>query len=139
MKRQLTRIYSIVAPWISLKVVFQPVKKLSMLSKLKDPVPLLDCCNVVYKVSCEECSSFYVGMTTRRLRQRLKEHASQSSSALYRHMSETGHKINFDKPDILTKDSCKSKLLIKESLKIKDLCAYKSLNGTSGSFELYLW
>ena len=92
-----------------------------MLSRLKDPVPILNSSNVVYRVKCEDCSAFYVGMTTRRLRQRLKEHACQPSSALYRHMSETDHRVLFDKPDILATDSCKTKLLIKESLKIKGL------------------
>ena len=139
LKRQLVRIYRAVAPWISITVVFQPINKLASLSRLKEPVPILKRSNVVYQVNCSDCNAFYIGMTTRRLHQRLSEHASQSASALYRHASETGHSLQYDEPNILAMDSVRSKLLIKESLKIKELCAYKSLNGNSGSFELYLW
>ena len=120
-------------------MTFQPINKLASLSKLKDPVPVLKRSNVVYQVNCSDCNAFYVGMTTRRLQQRLSEHAGQSCSALYRHASETGHSVQFEDPQILAMDTFKSKLLIKESLKIKELCAYKSLNGNTGSFELYLW
>ena len=94
---------------------------------------------MVYKVNCGACNAFYVGMTTRRLQQRLSEHSTQSTSALFRHAEETGHTLCMDTPEIIASDSLKSQLLIKESLKIKELCAYKSLNGNIGSYELHLW
>ena len=120
-------------------MIFRPINKLTSLCKRKDHFPVLEHSNVVYQVSCIGCDSFYVGMTTRRLHQRLKEHKNNTSSALHKHVSETGHSMNYNEPTILAMDNNKTKLFIKESLKIKELCAYKSLNGNTGSFELYLW
>ena len=78
-------------------------------------------------------------MTTRRLRQRLHEHADQDTSALFKHASDTGHCIDFDAATVLASDSNKIGLLIKETLKIKELGAYRSLNRNTGSFDLQLW
>ena len=112
---------------------------LGRLSKLKSPFSILQCSNVVYKFACKECPAFYVGMTTRRLSQRLEEHKCTVSSALYRHGGETSHEIDFANPVILDKDSVKTRLLIKETLHIQDTGASKSLNRNVGSFELKLW
>ena len=95
--------------------------------------------NVVYKVVCSECDSFYVGMTIRRLEQRMSEHSSNKDGPLLKHTATSGHSINFTDPKILATDSFKTRLYIKETLKIIDLCAFKSLNGNAGSFELKLF
>ena len=137
--RQLKRIYKAVLPCVELLVIFKPSCKLNRLCKLKSSYPRLTCSNVIYKVNCKDCSDFYVGLTTRRLDQRMKEHASSDSSALFKHQLETDHSIGFDLPDVLASDVCKTRLFIKESLKILELKAFKSLNGNQGSFELKLW
>ena len=80
-----------------------------------------------------------MGLTTRRLQQRLKEHSSCENSALFKHSMDTGHTINFSNPEVIASDQIKIRLSIKESLKIKELAAYRSLNGNQGSFELKLW
>ena len=128
-----------VAPWIELFVVFKPICKLNVLSRLKDKVPLCSKSHVVYKVNCSQCQEFYIGMTCRRLKDRLLEHSSSDASALYNHSASTKHVINFDSPEILAKDLLKSRLLIKERLKIQELHAYSSLNRNVGSYELKLW
>ena len=138
-KRQLTRLVSSVAPWIKLQVVFKAAMKLSALSKLKSQIPLLSNSHVVYKVNCKDCREFYVGMTCRRLQQRMKEHSESDTSALYRHCSACGHMAEFESPEIFAKDSNKSRLYIKEVLLIRDLKAYRTLNGNTGSTELNLW
>ena len=57
-------------------------------------------------------------MTRRRLHKRLKEHETRQYSAVYKHMSENNHKIDFSNPNILPNDCNKSTLFVKESLNI---------------------
>ena len=106
-RRQLTRIVSAVAPSIHLLVIFKPLFKLSVLSRLKCPFTLLSNSNVVYRVDCSKCSEFYIGMTTRRLEQRMAEHADSSTSALYQHRVSSNHIVNFEKTQILATSSSK--------------------------------
>ena len=137
--RQLKRMLKTVTPWINLRLVFSPVCKLTTLTKIKCPIPIISQSNVVYRINCKECKNFYIGKTNRRLSQRLKEHASSESSALTKHSIESGHIIDFGSPQVLCKDLVHNRLLIKESLKIKEFSAYKSLNGNMGSFDLMLF
>ena len=48
-------------------------------------------------------------------------------------------KINYDNPKVLASDTIKIRLQVKETLLIKDLAAYKSLNVNIDSFECKLW
>ena len=102
-------------------------------------IPLLCKSGLVYKVRCSECNEFYVGLTTRQLKQRLTEHASTSTSAIHRHSLVRKHVIDFQNPEVLNTDCIKSRLYIKEALCIKETCAFRSLNGNTGSVELSLW
>ena len=98
--------------------------------------------HLVYKVNCTQCSDFYIGMTCHRLKDRLSEHASSDTSAVFKHTCDTGHVImvmDFESPEVLAKDMYKSRLLIKETLKIKEYHATKSLNRNTGSYDLSLW
>ena len=131
--------FAVVAPWVELCIVFKPIFKLACLSKLKDQLATKAKSHLVYKVNCTQCKDFYIGMTCRRLEDRLSEHASSDASALFRHTAETGHVIGYDVPEILAMDNIKSRLLVKETLKIHELHAIKSLNRNVGSFELKLW
>ena len=139
LKRQLKRMFSAVIPWADLHIIFKPAFKLGCLSKLKDRIPKYAMSHLVYKVNCKHCSDFYIGMTCRRLKDRLSEHASSEASALFRHASETGHAIDFEAPEILAKDIFKTRLLIKETLMIQQYHAFRSLNRNTGSFDLRLW
>ena len=138
-KRQITRLVKSLVPSIHVNFIFVPVCKLFKLSKLKCQIPTLSRSSVVYKVECSECNEFYVGMTTRRLQQRLKEHSQSDSSALRRHALDANHDIDFANASIMATDQYRSRLYVKESLCIKDVSAYLSLNGNIGSMELKLW
>ena len=138
-QRQIKRIYACIAPCLDITVIFKPVYKLSKLSKLKSRLDLLSNSGVVYKVNCDNCVEFYIGMTTRRLRERMSEHKESDCSAIQKHMTSCGHKMNLDSPEILGSDSLQSRLYIKEALFIKDYSAYNSLNGTLRSCDLKLW
>ena len=93
----------------------------------------------MYKINCKDCNEFYIGKTYRRLSQRIKEHSTTEASALTKHALLTNHTIDFDNPEVLAKDLRHTRLLIKETLKIKELGAFKHLNGNSGSFDLILF
>ena len=131
--RQLKRLYSKIAPWTKLILIFKPIRKLNILSNLKSPYNLLSHSSVVYKVSCLDCTEFYIGMTQRILQIRLNEHQKSSTSAIYNHIHETKRNINFTCPHILASDQIKLRLQIKEQT------AYKSLNQNTGSFPLMFW
>ena len=94
LQRQLGRMCQAVFPCVELTVIFKPAYKLSKLCKLKSLFPLLSNSNVIYKVNCATCSDFYVGLTSRRLEQHMKEHSTCEYSALLRHHMKTGHSIS---------------------------------------------
>ena len=121
-QRQIKRVLHAVAPLSSLRMIFKPAHKLSELCKLKCRIPLFSRSGVVYKVDCACCDAFYVGMTSRRLKQRMEEHRDNSESALCRHARECGHTIRFENPSIQGSDAVTECLNVKEAFKIKGTC-----------------
>ena len=65
-------------------MVFKPTVRLKILSKLKSVIPTLNRSIVVYKI-CQDCNEFYIGLTTRRLHKRMKEHMKRKYFAVYKH------------------------------------------------------
>ena len=139
LKRQLTRLYAKLAPWLKLNFIFFASNRIKKLSKLKCQLPVTKRSHVNYKVNCSECKEFYIGLTNRQLETRPHEHFTNDNSALYRHSFLTDHVINYSNPNILATDKSIFRLKIKETLKIKEHFAYNSLNGNTGSFRLNLW
>ena len=136
--RQMNRMLAKVAPWVKLNIVFKPTVRLNILSKLKSVIPILNHSNVVYKINCQVCKEFHIGLTTRRLHKRMKEHMKRKYCAVYKH-SETGHHIDCEHPEIIGSDKMKIRLQIKETLQISQYSANKSLNVNIDSFECKLW
>ena len=91
-----------------------PTKLCRQLCELKSKIPITERNKVIYKVNCNNCSEFYIGLTNRQLESRLKEH----KSALKRHSMETDHDIDYNGVIVLASDSYKFRLQIKETLKI---------------------
>ena len=69
----------------------------------------------------------------------MAEHRDSVDSALNKHAAESGHCVDYDNPTILATDSRTERLYIKESIKIQELMAYKSLNRNVGSVDMKLW
>ena len=138
LSRQLNRLLAKLAPWAKLNIVFKPVARLNVISKLKSVIPKLNRSNVVYKINCQDCNEFYIGLTTRRLHKRLNEHKKRTYCALYKH-AETGHVLDFVNPEIIGNDQIKLRLQVKETLQIYQHSANKSLNINIDSFECKLW
>ena len=93
---------------LDIQVIFRPLTTLRrMISRPKDPLPVFSQTGVVYNISCQDCSSSYVGQTGRSLQQCIKEHQravqqqNTSTNALAEHAWHKGHKINWDNPTIL--------------------------------------
>ena len=59
--------------------------------------------------------------------------------ALYIHAVETGHDIAFSRPEVLTSNDIELRLQVKETLMVRDLYAYRSLNNMKSSVDLTLW
>ena len=137
--RQMNRLLGKTVPWLSLRIIFRPARKLSCLSKIKSQFATLTNSGLVYKVSCHDCDAFYIGETKRLLQRRLKEHKQQSYSSLNKHASETSHTVGLDSPVILATDTSDYRLTIKEALHIKHQKAHTSLNANIRSCELMLW
>ncbi len=72
----------------------------------------------VYKLSCQDCTTVYIGVTSRSVADRMKEHSQltkrhpknneertklERSSAIALHVLETEHHVDFDNPEILSK------------------------------------
>lgn len=60
----------------------------------------------IYKIPCKECNNFYVGQTGKTLSTRLKQHqysvrVGQTSSALFLHMNNCNHRIDWEGADTI--------------------------------------
>ena len=93
----------------------------SMLTKVKDTLPLGKQSNVVYRIPCS-CGQVYIGETKRRLETRLKEHRDacergmMEKSAVAEHTWEHHHPIHWEETTVL--DHGRGQLL-KEALHIQ--------------------
>ena len=139
LRRQIQRIIRCTFPWIEIRIIFVATSRLSILSKLKDSLKLLDQSRIVYRISCSQCQQFYIGKTVRRLSTRMKEHQSSELGPVHIHLTNTGHQLNLNEPKVLARDQHDERLLIKESLLIREHRADQSLNANVGSTDLRLW
>lgn len=72
--------------------------------------PRSDNC-VIYKIPCKDCDSYYIGQTSKDLKFRISQHkysvrSGQISNALFIHLSEKSHQIDWDGSSSIT--NCKS-------------------------------
>ena len=87
--------------------IYQSVNKFNNLITLgKDCFEKMHISGIVYKINCQDCTSTYIGMSKRKLKTRTTEHIRavkqcSEKSALATHVEKTGHKIDFNKVNIL--------------------------------------
>ena len=91
---------------------------------------------IVYKASCWDCDSFYIGKTKRRLHDRKTEHFKAltqdgHASAVADHVISSGHNIKWDHFEILASGKSDLQCKIKETLLISE--SNPSLNENVGS------
>ena len=105
--------------------------------------------NVIYKISCNDCTPTYNRQTNRPLIKRIKEHESHSrlhlhnpddvshnQSAPAHHSRTTGHNIAWDRTTILTTARYKTQLGLTEHTAIKTI--NPSLNRTDSAHCPYM-
>ena len=103
-----------------------------LLTKTKTTPPPHLTPNVIYEISCNDCTATYNGQTNRPLIKRIKEHESHSrlhlhnpddfshnQSAPAHHSRTTGHKIAWDRTTILTTTRYKTQLDLTEHTSIQ--------------------
>ena len=111
----------------------------------KDRLPRAMLSSIIYKFSCEQCSSSYVGMTSRNFYKRIAEHSGRSfrtnsllshppHSAIRDHTSSCQSPISINQFKVIDSSSSLLDLKILESLHIFN--SKPSLNNTSCSFPL---
>ncbi|CAF0823921.1 unnamed protein product [Brachionus calyciflorus] len=106
---------------------------------------------VVYKINCADCRASYIGKTKRHLITRVEEHKTTENtkknannkfkddheSAVYGHMSESGHQVDFNNVEILDSPSSDYKLKLKEAFYIKKYKPTLNVQIQSDLFKLF--
>ena len=121
----------------NIRVVFKSGRTLrSMLTKVKDTLPLGKQSNVVYRIPCS-CGQVYIGETKRRLETRLKEHRDarergmMEKSAVAEHAWENHHPIDWEETTVLDRGRGQE-LLLKEALHIQMTPSEERFNRDGG-------
>jgi hypothetical protein len=104
------------------KVIYSSTR-LGRMFNIKDRTLKCHKHNIVYEVTCPECSATYIGETARRLSVRAEEHKSNQTSNVCLHSNNTGHKpVSLDDFSIIARNNSAStyKRRIIEALAIKE-------------------
>ena len=105
----------------SFKLIYRS-KKIKSYFSLKDIIRNESLSNVVYKFKCASCNACYIGETSRRLSDRIKEHfKTDKTSHIYKHLHENiscFDSANISCFDILDTAANKFDLKLKEGLYI---------------------
>ncbi|EZA59755.1 hypothetical protein X777_16236, partial [Ooceraea biroi] len=110
----------------NINMSFQPNNSLhKFICVKKDPLDAMSHCNVVYKISCNECDASYVGQTKRQLHTRVNEHRrdinkrSGSPSVISTHKLDSGHDFKWNHVEILDEEIAYKKRMVSEMITIK--------------------
>ena len=96
--------------------------------------------NIVYKIPCNNCNSFYIGQSGKELNKRITQHryavrSGQLSSSLFVHMNENSHAIKWSSSDVVIRSNDFITRNILESAIIK-LTKNRNMNISSGLYSL---
>ena len=95
-----------------------------MVSRPKlDKVDVMDRGGVVYRQKCGDCNKYYVGETSRKAKERKKEHEKDTRnintrSAISEHCHEMHHRPDFDSFEVIEMESNWRRRRIKEGIHI---------------------
>jgi len=104
--------------FVSLRVVFQNARRIKSFFPYKDRFNRSQKSKIVYKASCWDCKTFYIGINKRRLHDRETEHFKAltqigHASAVAEHSISTSHNIKWDHFEILASGLCHLRCKIK--------------------------
>ena len=87
--------------------------------------------NIIYKIPCLDCSSFYIGQSSKDLEVRIKQHkysvkTGQTSNAIFIHLSEKSHRINWAESSVIarSKDFFSRNLLESAIIQLTSSCNF---------------
>ena len=147
LKHELTLLLNQYFSNISFHFILNNSHKLSTFFSYKDKLPKGMLSSVIYKYSCAQCASEYIGSTNRVLNIRVAEHAGRSfrtnrqltntpNSNIYDHANDCNSYINIDQFSILDSSHNKTDLLILESLYIHKI--RPALNNSQTAHPLHI-
>ena len=121
-----------------MKAIFKAERSLhSVLTKVKDPLPMEKEAKVVYQIPCS-CGKSYIGETRRRLETMLREHQEAcrketlEKSAVAEHAWKDHHAIKWEEITVVDMARHPSKLLLKEAIHIQMTPTEERLNRDTG-------
>ena len=125
LRNRILKVFNKTLPQCSIKVIFQSKNRLETFFRFKDSIPLALRSHLIYKYTCSNCNVTYYGETERHLKVRAGEHLSISaltnkrvnnnkSSAVKDHCIFYNHEGDFPDFSVLSYESNKFKLLIKD-------------------------
>ena len=141
-EKKLRELISKFYPQADLQVAYKAQKQLKDLFRCKDQIPKLQKSKVIYKLKCLDCNAFYIGKTKRHLATRVQEHKEgkgdrdQEISAVFKHMKDNGHQIDFENVEILDMAQSDYRLGLKESMYIKKFKPSLNIQVQSDLFKL---
>ena len=109
----------------------------SILCHPKDPIKPMDQINVIYKISCKDCSKSYVGETGRRLEDRKRDHQAavkrgdMDKNAIAYHCWNQDHTMDWNGTKRLSTEDQRFRRRIKESIWIRKEGDINQDDGTS--------
>ena len=130
-KKQLVKVFK--KEGMNVIILFKTFK-VSNYFRLKDITPRDLMANVVYEFKCPvDQDKSYIGMTTRHLITRVKEHGARKDSAICGHFKECTCKTDFgsDKFMVIAKGRTRFEVQIKEALLIKEHKPYLNIRSKS--------
>jgi hypothetical protein len=107
MARELKVLFSKYVPNVNLQVVLVNNFKIGSFFKYKDTLPLFMRSSLVYRYSCAQCASAYVGMTSRNFYTRLAEHKGRSfrTGTLLAHPPHSAVRVHAEQCNVPVSDS----------------------------------
>jgi hypothetical protein len=107
-------------PKVDFNVAFKTPNEIGKFFPFKDNIKKTESRSlVVYRIKCANCDASYIGKTERILIHRLNEHRKSNNSACFQHEHENrGHKMAFERVEILDTADSNYKLELKELLHI---------------------
>lgn len=138
-ERELKELVSKSFPQVDLVVAYSAPMTIQKLFPFKDNIKnVKERSMVVYKMQCDTCNSEYIGMSTRILTHRIKEHKTLKASACKQHIEKNpSHVFNYDDVEVLDNAETEFKLRIKELLHIlKRKPILNKQLGTNSKYEI---
>ena len=149
LRNRLQSIFKLHFPQVNARIILSNKNTIGSMFPTKDRLPMNVCSNVIYRFQCktgDECTSSYIGSTTRRIGERICEHMgvsfltgnklSDPRSSIFNHCLKTGHRITEDSFEILGGCREEENILLLESVYIK---YYRpNLNNMESAYPLQL-